>query len=174
MDYVALKDVLISPNAWQVLLFIIVALILAAFIIKAGIITIHTKHVKIGRESASNTERKIIREQIDSTHMYLMGLESKINSMLPDTKYNSYFLRYILEVVFDEMVNWITFNHINSSAEYITIKANKICSLVYSFPVTSEFKTKEFQERMKRWVAEIIEQMVNIRKLYSRGDYEKT
>ena len=123
--------------------------------------------------SASDTERAIIREQCDFTHVYLMGLVSKIKQVTPDLLYDGYFTKYILEVAYDEFVRWITFNHIEDSEEYISTKQRKICSLVYSMGVRNEFKTAEFNHRMCNWVEEIIRELVRIRRVYERQGGQK-
>lgn len=164
-----IAKILISQNALQTIIGILVIFSLIAFMIKSGMIRIKTAHVTIGRmRSASETERAIIREQCDFTHIYLMGLISKIQAVTPELTYDGYFARYVLEVCYDEFVKWITFNHIENSEEYITTKQQKLCSLIYSMNVRKEFKTKEFQERMCNWVKEIIIELVRIRRVYEK------
>lgn len=162
----AIQNILISKNGILIIALVSVIILLAVRLGKHGLLKIHTAHLSIGDDEL---ERTIIREQIDWAHTYLRGLVSKIQQVTPDLLYDGYFTKYILEIVFDEMVKWITFNHIEVTETYIKIKQDKICSLVYAFNVRPEFRTKEFQERMKRWVEEVIEHLVEIRKIYSRG-----
>ena len=165
----SISKVLTGQNAIQTIIGILIIVAIIALMIKTGMIRIKTEHVQVGlSRSASETERAIIREQCDFTHIYLMGLISKIKKVTPDLLYDGYFTKYILEVAYDEFVKWITFNHIEDSKEYITTKQRKICSLVYSMSVRDEFKTKEFQERMCRWVEEIIKELVRIRRVYEK------
>ena len=168
----AISNVLTSANALQTIISIILVLLILVVMIKTGMIRIRTKHVQVGRpRSASDTERTIIREQCDFTHVYLMGLMSKIKQVTPDLLYDGYFTKYILEVAYDEFVRWITFNHIEDSEEYVSTKQRKSCSLVYSMGVRDEFKTAEFNRRMCNWVEEIIRELVRIRRVYERqGD----
>ncbi len=166
----AIERVLVSPNALQTIISIILILLIVVMMIKTGMIRIHTKHVQVGQtRSESDTERAIIREQCDFTHTYLKGLIGKIQKVTPDLLYDGYFTRYILEVVYDEFVNWITFNHIEDSEEYISTKQKKISSLVYSMGVRDEFKTPEFNKRMCNWVEEILRELVRIRRIYLRN-----
>ena len=165
----AFSAILLSPNALQIIFGIIILILLVSLMVKSGMIHIKTKHVVVGSSrSESDTERAIIREQCDFTHIFLLGLVSKIQKVTPDLLYDGYFTKYILEVAYDEFVKWITFNHIENSEEYISTKQQKICSLVYSMGVREEFKTKEFQERICKWVAEIIKELVRIRRVYER------
>lgn len=165
----AIGNVLTSQNAMQTIIGLILICLLVVIMIKTGMIRIRTKHVQVGMcRSATDTERTIIREQCDFTHVYLEGLVSKIKQVTPDLLYNGYFTRYILEVAYDEFVRWITFNHVEDSEEYITTKQQKICSLIYSMGVRDEFKTPEFNARMRRWVEEIIRELVRIRRVYEK------
>lgn len=161
----AIQNVLISRNGLVIIVLVTVVILLAVRLGKHGLLKIHTRHVSIGDDER---ERTIIREQVDWTHTYLQGLVSKIQQVTPDLMYDGYFTKYILEIAFDEMVKWITFNHIIADEAYIKMKQDKICSLVYTYNVRPEFRTPEFQERMKRWVKEIIEHLIDIRKVYSQ------
>ena len=95
-----------------------------------------------------------------------MSLESKIIMIKSDMPYGGYFTKYILERVFDKIVEWITFNHIENSDAYISCKQKEIRYLVYSLGPSEEFKNQQFQDRMDRWVKEIILELLEIRKLY--------
>ena len=166
--WTSIENILISKNALQTIVGVLVIVAIISLMIKTGMIRIKTKHVEVGvRRSASDTERAIIREQCDFTHIYLMGLISKIKKITPDLLYDGYFTKYILEVAYDEFVKWITFNHIEDSEEYISTKQQKMCSLIYSMGVRDEFKTAEFQQRMSNWVEEIIKELVRIRRVYT-------
>lgn len=167
----AIANVLTSANALQTIIGLVLVFLLVVIMVKSGMIRIRTKHLQVGRSrSATDTERTIIREQCDFTHVYLQGLVSKIQQVTPDLLYNGYFTKYILEVVYDEFVRWITFNHVEDSEEYITTKQRKISSLVYSMGVREEFKTPEFNKRMQNWVAEIIRELVRIRRIYEKRE----
>lgn len=157
----AIGKVLTSQNTWMVLVFFAMLIALLAFLAKAGLITIHTKAVKIGDDQR---EREIIRQQVEWAHLYIMSLRSKVES--DDSKYNSYITKYILERCYDKVVEWITFNHLNTKNAYIEIKQEEICSLVYGLGVKDEFKTPEFNLRMKNWTQELIEHLVKIREVY--------
>lgn len=163
----AVSKILTSSNAIQTIIGVIVIILLFIVMIKTGMIKIKTSHVYLGL-SESDKERTVIREQCDFTHTYLMGLMSKIEKVTSDGKllHGGYFTRWILEQAYDEFVKWITQNHISTDKAYVHAKQEKIKALVYSMGVRDEFKTREFSERMDRWVAEIIEELVSIRKLY--------
>lgn len=159
-----IKDVLNGANAVFILGFILIIVVFSVVLIKKGYIRIQTKAVKIG--DSSEQERMILQQQIDQARVYIMSLESKILLIKPASPH-SYFTKYILEQVFDEVVQWITFNHITDSTAYIHVKQLKVSSLVYSLGPSEEFKTKEFKTRMDNWVEELIKMLLDIRKVYS-------
>lgn len=161
----AISNILTSGNALQTIISLLILVFIVIIMIKTGMLRIKTSHVSIGM-SESDKERTVIREQTDWTHIYLKGLEGKIRQMTTD-KYGGYQIKYIIEICFDEIIKWITFNHIEDNEKYIQVKQDKICSLVYSQNVSSEFRTKEFNERIKRWVEEVIHKLIEIRKIYS-------
>ena len=157
----AIEKILVSSNAITVLVFLVIMMIVLAILAKTHVITIQTSAVKIGGDEK---ERNIIRQQVEWARVYIMSLEAKIATMKSD--YDEYFTKYILERVYDEVVDWITFNHLNLSSAYIEIKQEKVCALVYSLNVEERFKTKEFKQRMYGWIREIIERLVQIREVF--------
>lgn len=132
-------------------------------------IRISTSHIQIGGEPIeAYYERKVVQEQSEYVHTFLMGLISKITVTCADQKlsYDGWMTKCILEMAYDEFVDWIHYNHISEDDAYISVKQNKIKAIIYSNPVREEFRTKEFEERMDKWVAEIIHELVRIRKVY--------
>ena len=137
---------------------------------------VHTDHVQIGGEDKiAYYERKIVQEQCSFAHTFLNGLVGKITATCDDQKLSNdgWMTKYILEAAYDEFVEWIHYNHISDDDAYISVKQNKIKALIYSFPVRDEFKTPEFAERMDKWVAEIIHELVRIRKVYKEQMKQK-
>lgn len=159
----SIGNVLTSANGAFVLITLIILLILFAIFVKLGIISIHTKNVSVGVDV---DELNIVRQQVEWAHIYIMSLSSKIED--DKEQYNGYFTKYILERVYDEVVDWITFNHIRLDSDYISIKQDKICSLVYGFRVQPKFRTPEFKQRMCNWTREVIERLALIRQVYKR------
>ena len=161
----SLKDILTSANGVPLVVIIVLLVVLvirmAVKLGKAGLLSVHTKHVHIGK---SVSERELIRRQIECAHDFIMSIEGKI--VTDNTRYNRYFTKYILERCYDKVVEWITFNHLNTKNAYIEIKQEEICSLVYGLGVKEEFKTAEFKHRMQNWTQELIEHLVKIREVY--------
>lgn len=161
----AISSILTSSNALQTMIVLLILVLILIMMIKTGMLRVRTTHVHIGM-SESDKERTIIREQTDWVHTYLLGLEGKIRQMTPELKHGGFFTKYVLEICFDEIVKWITFNHIEDSDRYIQVKQDKICSLIYAQNVDKIFQTKEFNERIRHWVKEVICKLIEIRKLY--------
>ena len=158
-----ISTVLTSANAWQVLIFLAIAVFIFVILVKGGVIAIKTKHFKIGQ---AEIERETIRRQVEAAHDFIMSIEGKINA---DTShYNGYFTKFILERVYDKAIEWIMFNHISNTPMYVQDKQDTVCNLVYTFDIGDEFKTPEFKKRMCNWTQELIAKLVQTRELYNK------
>lgn len=156
----ALGEILISSNAVAILLFMAFIVVFGAILSKKGLIQIHTSAVSVG---SADRERDIIRQQVEWIHIHCEGFES---TMHKPEGYNEWLGRYIVEKIYDECINWITFNHISASPAYVDIKAEKIVDLIHKYAHLEEFKTKEFDELIKEDVRNCIEKLLTIRKVY--------
>lgn len=157
----AIARVLTNSNALLALVFLLIFFILFVLLARTGLIQIHTNSFRMG---ADLRERDIIRQQIEWAHTYVMSLEHEIKA--DNSKYGGYFTKYILEAVYDEIINWITFNHINLQSDYIGIKQAKIHAIVYSMPVEKQYRTKDFEKKLDRWTEEVIKKLMMIREAY--------
>ncbi len=160
------ENILTSQNGTSILLTIIVLALVFLILVKTGLIKIRTKYMHIGTETriAAENEREIVRRQASFARIFISSLEGKINA--DTSEYNGYFTKYILERVYDEVIEWIHFNHLCNDEKYISVKEKMLCALVYSLGVKPEFKTPEFERRMCAWTREIISELVNIRETY--------
>lgn len=158
-----ISTVLTSANAWQILIFLAIAVFIFVILVKGGVIAIKTKHFRIGQ---AEIERETIRRQVEAAHDFIMSIEGKINA---DTShYNGYFTKFILERVYDKAIEWIMFNHISNTPMYVQDKQDTVCNLVYTFDIGDEFKTPEFKKRMCNWTQELIAKLVQTRELYNK------
>lgn len=159
----SISTVLTSANAWQVLIFLGIAVSIFVILIKSGVVAIKTKHFRIGQ---AEIERETIRRQVEAAHDFIMSIEGKISA---DTShYNGYFTKFILERVYDKAIEWIMFNHISNTPMYVQDKQDTVCNLVYTFDIGNEFKTPEFKKRMCNWTQELIAKLVQTRELYNK------
>ena len=153
-------DVLTSPNAIAILVFLGVCLIGGLVLIKSGMLQVHTTAVRVG---AADRERNIIRQQLDYVSLHLKNIE---NGLEKPEGYNEWLGKYIIERVFDEYVSWITFNHLSKASAYIEIKQNKLVDLIGQYTVKEEFRTEEFTEFIRKDTKQMIYDLIQIREIY--------
>lgn len=166
MEQVA--QILTNPTFWSNTPSVILLIIVLVLVMKLLKVKVSTNHIQIGGEDKNAYyERSVVRNQVNQAKLFCMALENKIVDMIDTPRSDGYYVKYILECVFDKITEWIMYNHIENSEAYIESKQWEIQSLVYSFNPPAQFKTPEFQERINKWVAEIIGRMVNVRKVYS-------
>lgn len=158
-----LKDILTSANAWMFLLFVGFALFVLNRMAKSGLLSFKGKGLRVGSDEKELT---IIRNQTQWAHLYVMSRKGKLIEE-DSSDLTKVICENILEKVYDKIIEWITFNHINSSNTYVEIKQSEIKCLVYSLVIDEKFKTPEFESRMNGWVKEVILNLINIRKEYS-------
>lgn len=157
----AIARVLTNSNALLVLIFAMIFASILIVLAATGMVRIDTGAFQMG---ADHRERDIIRQQIEWSHSYVMGLESRIK--VDKSDFGGYKTKYILELCANEIVNWISFNHINPDSAYVSIKQEKMKSIIRSMDVDPVFTSKEFERQIDKWVEEIINKLVEIRKVY--------
>lgn len=155
----AIEKLLLSDNAATILFFLIGIIVLLAYFSKKGVFKLHTERLTIG---ASEDERAIIRQQVEWAELEIQSL-----SALPRfVNVDSWRTKYILERFFDEVLQWVIFNHIKDSPEYISIKQEKIWNMVQMLVEKEEFKSDEFKDFTYKEVEKIIKRLVFLRRQY--------
>lgn len=162
-----LTNVLTSDKFWVVIIGIVTVSLLAIILSKFGILKIDTKHVRLGESDDSLRERLIIKSQLEASHDFIFALENRLID-LSETKEPSDFMGRILEEIYDRTVLWITANHIKNEEAYVSCKQREILNYLYTKRISDPFKTPEFKEKVKKWIEELIDQLVDIRELYSK------
>lgn len=157
-----IKAVSTSVYIIPVLIFTLIVLLTVILLIKKGLISINTKAVKVG---TSESERAIIRQQIEWVHLHCDSLEK---SLPHPQNYDIWRGKYILERMYDEIVDWITFNHICTSEGYISIKQERIWATIQSLVRKEEFSSPEFKEFIYNDTEYIIRRLVHIRQVYNQ------
>ena len=152
-----IRAVLTSSNAVSTLTFLGVCLIGAFVLIRTGFLQVHTAAIQLG---AADSERNVIRQQLDYVHLHLEAFESM---MVKPEDYNEYLGKYIVEQVYDEYVNWVTQNHINKTPEYIKVKQERVVSIVMKFTIKDEFRTKKFKDYIREDTEQTILTLIQIR-----------
>ena len=157
-----IKAVSTSMYIIPVLIFTLIVLLIVILLIKKGLISVNTKAVKVG---TSESERAIIRQQIEWVHLHCDSLEK---SLPHPQNYDIWRGKYILERMYDEIVDWITFNHICTSEGYISIKQERIWATIQSLVRRNEFSSPEFKEFIYKDTEYIIRRLVHIRQVYNQ------
>ena len=155
----AIEKILLSDNSAIVLFFLVIIILLLAHFSKKGVFKWHTERLTIG---ASENERAIIRQQVEWAELEIESLASmEIFSHVDEWR-----TKYILEKMFDEILQWIIFNHIKDSPEYISIKQEKIWNMTQTLVVREEFRSDEFKDFIYKEVDKIIKRLNFLRRQY--------
>lgn len=157
-----IKAVSTSVYIIPVLVFTLIVLLIVILLVKKGLISVNTKAVRVG---TSESERAIIRQQIEWVHLHCDSLEK---SLPHPQNYDIWRGKYILERMYDEIVDWITFNHICTSEGYISIKQERIWATIQSLVRKEEFSSQEFKEFIYNDTEYIIRRLVHIRQVYNQ------
>ena len=158
-----IKEILISPNSWMFLLFLVFAIFILTKMSKSGLLSFKGKGLRIGSDE---TERTIIRNQSQWGYLFIMSIKGKVLFEDSSNEQNNK-CELILEKVYDKVIDWINYNHISSNDSYINIKQGEIKNLIYSQDnLDDEYKTTEFADRVDDWVKELILNLIQIRKEY--------
>ena len=144
-----------SGKGWFVL--IIIGLII--FAVRMGYMKVRTDKILIGRDSGEH-ERMIMKKQIDFAHTACMAFEKRIPRF---EDYNPYLGKYIAELTFDEIVNWITVNHISGDEDYIQIKQDIVWDIITTETISDRMRTDKFKKAVFQNVETIIKKLVQIR-----------
>lgn len=157
-----LTKILTSSNAVPILITFVVITLIIAILGKKGLLTFDIKGIKLGQ---SELERTIIRNQSEWAKLYCDSMEPR----LPHPEgYDIWKSKYILECVYDEILTWITYNHITTNDSYIEIKQNKLIFLITSLTVKKDYQTEEFNDIIRKETKFIISKLVQIRELYTK------
>ena len=155
----AIEKILLSDNSAIVLFFLVIIILLLAHFSKKGVFKWHTERLTIG---ASENERAIIRQQVEWAELEIESLASmEIFSNVDEWR-----TKYILEKMFDEILQWIIFNHIKDSPEYISIKQEKIWNMTQTLVVREEFRSDAFKDFIYKEVDKIIKRLIFLRRQY--------
>lgn len=161
-----INTVLNGNNAIPVLVFAVIVVIVFGILGKKGIISINKGGVRIGSDER---ELSIVRNQSQWAYLFIMAIKGKVLTEDATDEQNKK-AELILEKVYDKVVDWIHYNHINSTNSYIEIKQGEIKCLVYSQNnLDDDYKTPEFETRMECWVKELILNLIEVRKEYSQN-----
>lgn len=157
-----ISNILTSGNAVFILVTILLLVVVLAILGKKGLFSFDLKGIKMG---SSENERTIIRQQSEWAKLYCDSMEPR----LPHPEgYDIWRSKYILECVYDEIMTWITYNHITLNESYVEIKQNKLVFLINSLTIKDEYHSEEFNDMVRKETKFIISKLVQIRELYTK------
>ena len=139
--------------------FILIIIGLIIFAIRQGYVKVKTEKILLGRDSGEK-ERLLVKKQIEYAHTTCMAFEKRLPRF---EGYNEYLGKYIAELIFDEIVNWITVNHIQNSEDYISIKQAIIWDIIVTNTINDAMKTDKIRKKVYENVEMIIVRLVQIR-----------
>ena len=141
-----------------VILILLVVVIAVALLGRRGLIAVHTRNFSLG---GANIEREIIRHQIEVAHGSVLAAGEELGF---DDDYHA---KYVLERVYDKVVEWIVFNHISDTPIYVESKRAAIYNLILSLNPPIDVRGEEMKKRIREWVKNIVVQLVQTREYYS-------
>lgn len=155
------SSILNGNNAVVVLITVFLIFMITVIMTKKGMFRLCIKGLNIGN---AEKERNILRQQTLWAKAYCDSLQSKMPEI---PNYNEYITKYTLERMYDEIVNWIMFNHISVSKSYINVKQSMIISLVDSIVINDAYRSESFHQFLKDETEYVIKQLMYIREAYS-------
>lgn len=164
----SISTVLTSENVVVILTFVIVLAILFAVFVKVGIISIHRKGVKIGKNTALS-ERIILRKQLEYIQKYCLGLEVQLSKLFEKRKFTSegakaFYFKYLASLVSNEIEKWIMVNNFSQAQNYIQSKQLELRAFLVAQVGDCEYSEANLTRKVNLWVTEIMQHLILIRK----------
>ena len=165
----SIAQVLTSENVIIILTFIIALSILFAIFVRIGIISIHRKGIKIGKNAAIS-ERIILRKQLEYVQKYCLGLEAQLAKLFEKRKFTSdgaraFYFKYLASLVSNEIEKWIMVNSISQSQAYVQSKQLELRAFLVAQVGDCEYSEANLTRKVNLWVTEITQHLILIRKM---------
>lgn len=155
-----LIEIINSPNINSIICFLFFFALIAFILAKLNILKIHTKFFSLGTSS-----RELKDRMMESAYAFIMGLSAQIGTGIPN--YNEYKCKYILLLIYCEVVKWILHDNITDDEDYISAKNEELKSIFYGMgDIKEQFKTEDFANTMDNWTHELIRRLLESKKLY--------
>lgn len=152
-----------GSNGWMIAMLCLIIIILVVVGAKHGLVQIKTNKLKIGK-NAMEVEREIIRRQTEHAKLTIEGLERDIPKF---DGYDEFRAKFILEKLYDEVVKWITQNHISNSDQYVKLKQKAIISIIKKNTVNDMYISDKFLGTVKKDVVVMINDLIDIREEFT-------
>ena len=158
----AVQTILTSPNSIVVLGATLLLVIIVTILVKKGLISLDLKGVKVG---IAENERKIMRYQMEYCSLICTTF---IDQQKLPQGIDAYHVKWVNELLYDEMIKWIAYNHISDDLFYITNKQEIIWAIIVAHTENAFFHSDELKKVVFDEVEDIIKHLVEIRKFYSK------
>ncbi len=158
----AIGNIFTSANGVTVGVLILIIIALVFICARLGIVKIKTDKLSVGM-NAGEVERTIIRNQIGWVKKACRAFEGQVPQ--PEG-YNQYRTKFILEILLDEIIEWIIFNHIEDKKTYIEIKQDIIWNIVLANVDKKEMRSEKFHKAINEYVEKVIKGLVAVREEY--------
>lgn len=160
----AIGNIFTSDNGATIGTLIVIIILLVTLTVRFGHLKIKSDHLVIGSGSQEK-ERLIIRNQSEWLKDAVYAYENQIPGQ-GSRGYNKYRGRYILTLIYLEMLEWVLYNHIDESKHYIEIKQKKTWNIILQNVENEEIKAEDFKDIVYDGVKDIIHNLVTIRQHY--------
>lgn len=155
------KDVLIKLLESPILY--ILSVVVAIFLLKKGLLRIEAGPLQLGR--TRDNERKIVGSQIDYLVKHLHAVAGELEFKYKDI--NRYKIKYVCELIVDEMIRVVVVNHISNDEKYKEEIFNNLMYIIKSRTQSIQFWNTEFRHFVKTEVDEMLDHLISIRKRMS-------
>ena len=143
-----------GQGIWVIIVFTL--LIVAGYL---GLVKIKSDKIIFGKGEADR-ERMIMKKQYEYARNTCEAFEKRIPRF---EGYKVELGELISEKALDEIVNWIMFNHIEDSDDYISIKQELIWNVVCKESVDKRIQSDKFKETIYKNVEQVVKRLVQIR-----------
>jgi hypothetical protein len=158
----AVSEILTSSNIVPLLIGIGVVLLVLTILVKKGYISLDLKGVKIG---IAENERKIMRYQMEYCSLICTTF---IDQQALPPGIDTYHVKWVNELLYDEMIKWIAYNHISDDRFYIENKQEIIWAIIVAHTEKEFFHSEQLKKAVTDEVEAIIKHLVEIRRFYSK------
>ena len=155
----SIKEVLVSENFLQTVVGVGALIIILAVLAKRGLLSFKGKGLTIG---TAESERTIVRNQIEFCKTWTENLTSKM--MAHFNTVDEWRIRYTSELVFDILIEMVSFNHITKDDFYIKNKFDKVWAVFQKEGMDDESIKQYIESECKK----VVERLVDIKEYYSK------
>ena len=162
-----LTRVFTSQNAIFILGTLVVLAILFGIFAKLGVISVHRKGVKIGKNTAL-AERVVLRKQLEYIQRYCLALEPQLAKLFEKRHFTGegaqvFYFKYLASLVSNEIERWILVNSISKGQTYVQSKQVELKAFLLSQVGNCPYNEANLDRKVSLWVREIVEHLSLIR-----------